>query len=86
MEREEKFQNVNDVEMKFDVKREWIKVVRRARGQPNYRLRSINTVVEEYAGTSQSLLGHQLTYSTEQCPGFNWRSKIDSIPKRFLYY
>ncbi|CAH3017901.1 unnamed protein product [Porites evermanni] len=56
-EREKKFWNVNEVEMKSTFEREWIKAIRRARRRPNYGMGNMNSGLEEICGNKLELTG-----------------------------
>ena len=56
-EREKKFWNVNEVEMKSTFEREWIKAIRRARRRPNYGMGNMNSGLEEICGKKLELTG-----------------------------
>ncbi|CAH3178107.1 unnamed protein product [Porites evermanni] len=56
-EREKKFWNVNEVEMKSTLEREWIKAIRRARRRPNYGMGNMNSGLEEVCGNKLELTG-----------------------------
>ena len=56
-EREKKFWNVNEVEMKSTFEREWIKAIRRARRRPNYGMGNMNSGLEEICGKKLKLTG-----------------------------
>ena len=56
-EREKKFWNVNEVEMKSTFEREWIKAIRRARRRPNYGMGNMNSGLEEVCGNKLELTG-----------------------------
>ena len=56
-EREKKFWNVNEVEMKSTFEREWIKAIRRARRRPNYGMGNMHSGLEEICGNKLELTG-----------------------------
>ena len=56
-EREKKFWNVNEVEMKSTFEREWIKAIRRARRRPNYGMGNMSSGLEEICGNKLELTG-----------------------------
>ena len=56
-ERGARFWNINSVEMKFNVEKDWLKMVRFAETKPDYGMRDLDPVLEEITGNKLEIVG-----------------------------